>query len=199
MLAEKIEQGLSMEQILFTEARSFNKWQERPVSDAQIEKLYELTRLGPTSGNCCPARFVFVRSMEGKEKLKPALSRGNLEKTMTAPVTVIVGYDGEFYEKLPYLFPHNDARAWFTSSPALAHETAFRNSSLQGAYLIMAARSMGLDCGPMSGFKSDIVDEAFFPDTKIRSNFLVNIGYGDASGNFDRLPRLSFADAARLA
>lgn len=199
MLAEKIEQGLSMEQILFTEARSFNKWQDRPVSDAQIEKLYELTRLGPTSGNCCPARFVFVRSMEGKEMLKPALSRGNLEKTMTAPVTVIVGYDEEFYEKLPYLFPHNDARSWFTSSPALAHETAFRNSSLQGAYLIMAARSMGLDCGPMSGFKSDIVDEAFFPDTKIRSNFLVNIGYGDASGNFDRLPRLNFADAAWLA
>ncbi|WP_075292308.1 malonic semialdehyde reductase [Pararhizobium arenae] len=199
MLAEKIEQGLSMEQILFTEARSFNKWQDRPVSDAQIEKLYDLTRLGPTSGNCCPARFVFVRSVEGKEKLKPALSRGNLEKTMTAPVTVIVGYDEEFYEKLPYLFPHNDARAWFTSSPALAHETAFRNSSLQGAYLIMAARSMGLDCGPMSGFKNDIVDEAFFAGTKIKSNFLVNIGYGDASGNFDRLPRLSFADAARLA
>lgn len=181
----------------FHRGESFNKWQAPPVSDAQIEKLYELTRLGPTSGNCCPARFVFVRSVEGKEKLKPALSRGNLEKTMTAPVTVIVGYDEEFYEKLPHLF-RTTTRSWFTSSPALAHETAFRNSSLQGAYPIMAARSMGLDCGPMSGFKSDIVDEAFFAGTKIKSNFLVNIGYGDASGNFDRLPRLNFADAARL-
>ncbi|MDR6100539.1 3-hydroxypropanoate dehydrogenase [Agrobacterium larrymoorei] len=198
MLAEKIEQGLSMEQMLFTEARSFNKWQDRPVSDAQIENLYELKRLGPTSGNCCPARFVFVRSVEGKEKLKPALSRGNLEKTMTAPVTVIVGYDEEFYEKLPYLFPHDDARSWFTSSLALAHETAFRNSSLQGAYLIMAARSMGLDCGPMSGFKSDVIDEAFFAGTKIKSNFLINLGYGDTSGNFDRLPRLSFEEACQL-
>ncbi len=127
------------------------------------------------------------------------MSRGNLEKTITAPVTVIVGYDEEFYKKLPYLFPHSDARSWFTSSPALAHETAFRNSSLQGAYLIMAARSMGLDCGPMSGFKSDIVDEAFFAFTSVKSNFLINIGYGDASGNFDRLPRLTFEEAAKLA
>jgi len=199
MLAEKIGQSLSMEQILFTEARSFNKWKDRPVSDAQIEKLYDLTRLGPTSGNCCPARFVFVRTAEGKERLKPAISRGNLEKTMTAPVTVIVGYDEEFYEKLPFLFPHSDARSWFTSSPALAHETSFRNSSLQGAYLIMAARSIGLDCGPMSGFKTDLVDEAFFAGTKIRSNFLINIGYGDDSGNFGRLPRLSFREATTLA
>jgi 3-hydroxypropanoate dehydrogenase len=199
MLAEPMLTDQSIEEILFTAARSFNKWTDQPVSDDQIRKLYDLTKLGPTSGNCCPARFVFIRTAEGKEKLKPALSRGNTEKTMTAPVTVIVAQDEEFYEKLPFLFPHNDARSWFTSSPALAHETAFRNASLQGAYLIMAARAIGLDCGPMSGFKNEMVDEAFFSGTKIKSNFLINIGYGDSSGNFDRLPRLGFADAAELA
>ena len=199
MLAEKIDQDLSIEELLFTEARSFNKWKDIPVGDAQIRKLYDLLKFGPTSGNCCPARFVFIRSAEGKEKLKPALSRGNTEKTMTAPVTVIVAHDEEFYERLPFLFPHNDARSWFTSSPALAQETAFRNGSLQGAYLIMAARSMGLDCGPMSGFKNELVDEAFFAGTWIKSNFLVNIGYGDPSGNFARLPRLDFEEAAEFA
>ena len=199
MLTETIEDGKTVEELLFTKARTYNKWHDKPVSDEQIHHLYELMKMAPTSGNCCPGHFVFIRSHEGKERLKPALSRGNTEKTMTAPVTVIVAYDEEFYEKLPYLFPHNDARSWFTSSPALAHETAFRNGSLQGAYLIMAARSMGLDCGPMSGFKNEIVDEAFFAGTKIKSNFLVNIGYGDISGTFDRLPRLSFDEAATLA
>jgi 3-hydroxypropanoate dehydrogenase len=187
-----------IDELLFTKARSFNKWQDRPVTDEQVQALYELTRMGPTSGNCCPARFVFIRTTEGKEKLRPALSKGNLDKTMTAPVVAIVGYDEEFYEKLPQLFPHADARSWFTSSPALAHETAFRNSSLQGAYLIMAARAMGLDTGPMSGFKTDLVNAAFFAGTKIKSNFLVNIGYGDALGTFDRLPRLNFDEAAQL-
>lgn len=185
--------------LLFTRARTFNKWQDKPVTDAQIRTLYDLVKLGPTSGNCCPARFVFVRSAEGKEKLRPALSKGNLEKTMTAPVTVIVAQDEEFYEKLPELFPHADARSWFTSSPELAHETAFRNASLQGGYLIMAARAIGLDAGAMSGFKAELVDEAFFAGTRIRSNFLVNLGYGDPSGNFNRLPRLAFEDAARFA
>lgn len=184
---------------LFTEARTFNKWQDKAIDDALLKKLYDVVKFGPTSGNCCPARFVFVRTPEGKEKLKPAISSGNMEKTMTAPVTVIVAQDGEFYEKLPYLFPHADARSWFTSSPDLAAETAFRNTSLQGAYLILAARALGLDTGPMSGFKPDLVDEAFFAETKYKTNFLVNLGYGDPSGNFDRLPRLDFDDAAQFA
>jgi 3-hydroxypropanoate dehydrogenase len=189
----------AIEELLFTEARSFNKWQDRAVSDAEVEALYDLVKMGPTSGNCCPARFVFVRSAEGKEKLRPALSKGNLDKTMTAPVTAIIGYDAEFYEQLPRLFPHADARSWFTSSPELAHNTAFRNGSMQGAYLILAARSLGLDTGPLSGFDNALVDEAFFAGTPVKSNFLVNIGYGDASGNFGRLPRLAFDEAARFA
>jgi 3-hydroxypropanoate dehydrogenase len=184
---------------LFTKARTFNKWKDKPVGDDLLSTLYEMVKLGPTSGNCCPARFVFVRSVEGKEKLKPALSKGNLEKTMTAPVSVIVGQDEEFYEKLPYLFPHADARSWFTSSPDLAHETAFRNASLQGAYVIMAARALGLDAGPLSGFKADLVDEAFFAGTRIKSNFIINLGYGDPAGTFDRLPRLALEEAVTFA
>lgn len=189
----------SMEELLFTRARSFNKWQDRPVTDAQIAAIYDLARMGPTSANCSPARFVFVRTAEGKEKLRPALSSGNLEKTMTAPVTVIVAHDTTFYDKLPQLFPHADARPWFTSSPAFAEETAFRNGTLQAAYLIMAARMSGLDTGPMSGFKADLVNEAFFAGTTWKANFLINIGYGDASGNFARLPRLPFDEACLLA
>jgi 3-hydroxypropanoate dehydrogenase len=184
---------------LFTKARTFNKWKDKPVGDDVLSALYEMVKLGPTSGNCCPARFVFVRSAEGKEKLKPALSKGNLEKTMTAPVSVIVGQDEEFYEKLPFLFPHADARSWFTSSPDLAHETAFRNASLQGAYVIMAARALGLDAGPLSGFKADLVDEAFFAGTQIKSNFIINLGFGDPTGTFDRLPRLSLEEAVTFA
>jgi 3-hydroxypropanoate dehydrogenase len=184
---------------LFTKARTFNKWKDKPVGDDVLSALYEMVKLGPTSGNCCPARFVFVRSVEGKEKLKPALSKGNLEKTMTAPVSVIVGQDEEFYEKLPFLFPHADARSWFTSSPDLAHETAFRNASLQGAYVIMAARALGLDAGPLSGFKADLVDEAFFAGTQIKSNFIINLGFGDPTGTFDRLPRLSLEEAVTFA
>jgi 3-hydroxypropanoate dehydrogenase len=184
---------------LFTKARTFNKWKDKPVGDDVLSALYEMVKLGPTSGNCCPARFVFVRSAEGKEKLKPALSKGNLEKTMTAPVSVIVGQDEEFYEKLPFLFPHADARSWFTSSPDLAHETAFRNASLQGAYVIMAARALGLDAGPLSGFKADLVDEAFFAGTQIKSNFIINLGFGDPTGTFDRLPRLALEEAVTFA
>jgi 3-hydroxypropanoate dehydrogenase len=184
---------------LFRTARSQNKWRDEPISTETLEKLYDLLKMGPTSANCSPGRFVFVHTAEGKEKLRPALSSRNLEKTMSAPVAVIVAHDTEFYEKLPELFPHGDARSWFTSSPAMAEETAFRNGSLQGAYLILAARAVGLDAGPMSGFDKAAVDEAFFSGTTWASNFLVNLGHGDPSGIFDRLPRLPFDEACRLA
>lgn len=186
--------------LLFREARTHNKWSDRPVSDETLQELYHLMKFGPTSANSSPARFVFVRSKEGKEKLAPALSSGNMEKTMTAPVTAIVAYDPKFYEKLPKLFPHNpDATSWFTSNDALAATTAFRNGTLQGAYLMIAARALGLDTGAMSGFDNAKVDAAFFADNGWRSNFLVNLGYGDPSGVFARSPRLEFDEAAVLA
>lgn len=185
--------------VLFEAARTHNKWLDRPVPEETLRRIYDLLKLGPTSANCCPGRFVFLCTAAGKERLKPALSRGNVDKTMSAPVTVIVAYDAAFYDLLPTLFPHTDARAWFTGSPALAGETAFRNGTLQGAYLIVAARALGLDAGPMSGFDNAKVDEAFFAGTTWRSNFLVNLGYGDPSGIRPRLPRLSFAEACRLA
>jgi 3-hydroxypropanoate dehydrogenase len=186
--------------LLFREARTHNKWFDRPVSDETLTKLYDVLKFGPTSANCSPARFVFVRSKEGKEKLRPALSSGNMEKTITAPVTVIVAYDPKFYEKLITLFPHNpDAKLWFTSNDALAATTAFRNGTLQGAYLIMAARALGLDTGAMSGFDNAKVDEAFLAEKGWRSNFLVNLGYGDPAGLFNRSPRLPFDEAAVLA
>lgn len=184
---------------LFTEARSHNGWTEAPVSDEQLHQLYDLTKMGPTSANCSPARFVFVRTAEGREKLKPALSSGNLDKTLSAPVTVIVAMDREFYNKLPDLFPHADARSWFTSSPAVAEETAFRNATLQAGYLIMAARALGLDTGPMSGFDKAKVDEAFFKGTHWASTMLINLGHGDTSKVFARLPRLPFDEACVLA
>lgn len=180
---------------LFTEARTHNGWTDHPVGDEELTKLYDLTKMGPTSANCSPARFVFVRSAEGKEKLRPSLSSGNLEKTMSAPVTVIAAIDSEFYEKLPALFPHADARSWFTSSPQVAEETAFRNATLQAGYLILAARALGLDTGAMSGFDKGKVDAAFFAGTTWKSNFLINLGHGDPSKVFGRLPRLSFEDA----
>lgn len=184
---------------LFTEARTHSAWRDTPVSDAQLEAIYQLVRLGPTSANCSPARFLFVRSPEGKARLKPALSSGNVEKTMSAPVTAIVAWDPAFYEQLPALFPYADARAWFTSSPELALETAFRNSSMQAAYLICACRALGLDTGPMSGFDRDKVDAEFFTTNGWKSNLLINIGYGDESKAHTRLPRLSFEDACGLA
>ncbi|MFN6956025.1 MAG: malonic semialdehyde reductase [Acetobacteraceae bacterium] len=184
---------------LFREARTHNKWTDRPVPDAKLRELYELLKWGPTSANASPARFVFVRTPEGKAKLKPALSAGNVEKTMTAPVTVIVAHDLNFYDRLPELFPHApDAKTWFTGSYSFAEQTAFRNGSLQGAYLILAARAVGLDAGPMSGFDNAKVDEAFLAGTNWKSNFLVNLGYGDPAGLFPRNPRLSFEEAARL-
>ena len=184
---------------LFTGARTHNGWLDMPVSDETLREIYNLMKWGPTSANCSPARIVFVRSAEGKEKLRPALSSGNLEKTLTAPVTAIVAWDSEFYERLPELFPHGDARSWFTASPALAEETAFRNSSLQAAYLIFACRALGLDTGPMSGFDRDKVDAAFFAENGWKSNLLINIGYGDETRLYGRLPRLPFDDACQLA
>ncbi len=183
---------------LFTDARTHNQWTPEPVSDETLHELYDLLKIGPTSANSSPARFVFLRTPEAKERLKPALSAGNLDKTMKAPVTVIVAYDPRFYDELPKLFPHADARAWFASSEALATETAFRNSSLQGAYLIMAARAVGLDTGPMSGFDKAKVDEAFFSASGWKANFLVNLGHGDPAGLFPRSPRLTFDEACIL-
>ena len=183
---------------LFRAARTQNKWQDRPVPDAKLQELYELLKWGPTSANSSPARFVFVRTPEGKARLKEALSAGNTEKTMAAPVTAIVCYDSYFYDKLGQLFPHADAKPWFTSSPEFAEKTAFRNGSLQGAYLMLAARAIGLDVGAMSGFDNAKVDELFLFGTGWKSNFLVNLGYGDPAGLFPRSPRLSFDEAARL-
>jgi 3-hydroxypropanoate dehydrogenase len=183
---------------LFREARTQNAWQDRPVPDAKLEEVYNLLKFAPTSANSSPARFVFIRTAEAKAKLKQALSPGNVEKTMTAPVTVIVAHDVEFYEKLPFLFPHADARSWFAGNPAFAETSAFRNGTLQGAYMILAARAAGLDAGPMSGFDNGKVDELFFAGTTWKSNFLVNLGYGDPSGVFPRSPRLSFDEACRF-
>jgi 3-hydroxypropanoate dehydrogenase len=186
--------------LLFREARTHNKWQDTPVADETLRELYDILKFGPTSANSSPARFVFIRTKEGKQKLAPALSAGNMEKTMNAPVTVIVAYDPKFYEKLPTLFPHNlDAISWFTSNDSLAATTAFRNGTLQGAYLLIAARSLGLDIGAMSGFDNATVDAAFFARNGWRSNFLVNLGYGDPAGLFNRSPRLPFEEACLMA
>ncbi|MCS3848722.1 3-hydroxypropanoate dehydrogenase [Xanthomonas campestris] len=184
---------------LFRTARTQNAFLDTPVSEAQLRELYDLLKWGPTAANGSPARFVFVTTAEGKEKLKPALSEGNAAKTLAAPVTAIIGFDEDFHEKLPYLFPHADAKSWFDGPRTARTESAFRNSSLQGAYLILAARALGLDAGPMSGFDNAKVDAAFFAGTPIKSNFLVNLGYGDPAGLFPRLPRLSFDEAARIA
>ena len=198
--------------VVFREARTFSAWTNQPVSDETLRKIYELAKWGATSANSGPARFMFLRSREAKERLKPALSAGNVDKTMTAPVTVIVAYDLKFYEKLPKLFPYNPGlRNVFASNPQLVEITALRNSSLQGAYLMLAARSLGLDCGPMSGFDNAKVDDAFFgadkcedceqeffPRGHVKSNFLCNIGYGDRSKLLPRGPRLEFNEACTL-
>ena len=182
---------------LFNTARTYNGFGGE-IGDETLRQLYELLKWGPTSANSSPARFVFVKSKEAKQKLAPALSEGNRDKTLAAPVTVIVAHDLDFHEKLPYLFPHTDAKAWFDGPQENRREAAFRNGSLQGAYLILAARSLGLDCGPMSGFDNAKVDAEFFAGTRIRSNFLVNLGIGDASAIFPRSPRLPFDEAAQI-
>lgn len=183
---------------LFTQARTHSAWQDKPVSAAQLEQLYQLAAMGPTSVNMQPARFVFVQSPAAKARLKPHLSEGNVEKTMAAPVTVIVGMDTEFYEKLPVFFPHADTKPWFVGKPDFIASSALRNSSLQGAYLILAARALGLDTGPMSGFNNAGVDAEFFSGTAIKSNFLINLGFGDASHLHPRGPRATFAEAAQI-
>ncbi|MDH5824928.1 malonic semialdehyde reductase [Luteimonas sp. RD2P54] len=182
---------------LFRTARTYNRFSGE-VSDDTLRQLYELLKWGPTSANQSPARFVFVRSKEAKARLEPALAEGNRRKTMEAPVVVIVGHDLDFHLKLPYLFPHTDAKSWFEGPQENRRDHAFRNGTLQGAYLILAARALGLDTGPMTGFDAAKVDEAFFKGTSIRSNFLVNLGRGDPASIFERSPRLSFDEACRI-
>ncbi len=183
---------------LFLKARTHNAWTGRPVSDDQLRELVDTMKMAPTSANCSPARLVFVKSAEAKARLKPCLSAGNLDKTMAAPVTAIIAHDQKFYDHLPRLFPHANAKDWFTSSEAHANTTAFRNGTLQGAYLILACRALGLDCGGMSGFDNAGVDAAFFTGTTYKSNFLLNIGYGDPKGLFTRSPRFDFEDIAKI-
>jgi 3-hydroxypropanoate dehydrogenase len=185
--------------LIFGEARTFRGWQAREVSDETLQQLWEHTCLGATSGNCCPGRFVFVKSDAAKERLKPALAEGNVAKTMAAPVCAIVGHDLAFYEDMAWLAPHmKGAGKTFGGDAALAEATAFRNGSLQGAYLMIAARALGLDCGPMSGFDNDLVDKIFFTDSTIRSNFLCNLGYGDPESLHPRSPRHAFDQACSI-
>ncbi len=183
---------------LFLNARTHSFWQDKEVSDDLLKQVYDLAKICPTSANCSPLRVIFVKSTSAKEKLRPLLAEGNIEKTMSAPVTAILGHDMEFYEKLPILFPHADAKSWFTGSPELVETTAFRNGTLQGAYFILAARSLGLDCGPMSGFDNKGVDQSFFAGTSFKSNFLCNLGYGIPEKLFPRSPRLNFTEACQI-
>ncbi len=183
---------------LFMEARTQNGWQEKPVSADLLKAVWDLAKMGPTSANCSPARIVFVVSAKAKERLRPCLIEGNMDKTMAAPATAIIGSDQKFYDRLPELFPHADARSWFVGNESLIQATAFRNSTLQGAYFMLAARALGLDCGPMSGFDEAAVNEVFFSGNDIESNFLCNIGYGNGEGLFPRSPRLAFDDACSV-
>jgi 3-hydroxypropanoate dehydrogenase len=180
---------------LFRTARTHNAWLDKPVSEALLREVYDLAKMGPTSANLTPARFLFLTTPEAKERLVPALMPQNVEKTRTAPVVVVIAYDTEFYEQAPKLFPHMDIRPWFANNRPLAQETAFRNSSLQGAYFMLAARALGLDCGPMSGFDPEKLNAEFFPDGKWKANFICNLGYGDAGKLFPRNPRLEFEEA----
>ena len=183
---------------LFRQARSHYHWTGEPIADETLRDLYDIAKWGPTSANGSPARFVFLRTQAAKERLVPALSAGNVEKTLTAACVVIVAYDPKFYDKLPELFPHVDARAWFAGDRSLSEETAFRNGTLQGGYMIMAARAMGLDTGAMSGFDRAVVDDEFFGESGWRSNFLLNLGVADVSQQMPRQPRLSFEDACLM-
>lgn len=184
--------------LIFRNARTHNGWLDRPVEPALLRRIYDVARMGPTSANCSPQRIVFVASKEAKERLKPALSEGNRDKTMAAPVTAIFAYDLTFYEHLPRLFPHNPtARDWFAGKPH-AEATALVNGTLQAAYFMITARAFGLDCGPMAGFDKAVVDQAFFPEGTWKSNFLCNLGYGDASKLFPRSPRLDFEEACKV-
>ena len=185
--------------LIFRNARTHNAWLDKPVEDTVLRQVYDLAKMGPTSANMCPMRIVFVKSREAKERLKPALAAGNVDKTMAAPVTAILAMDIHFFEQLPKLFPHADANAWFKDLPDdILEYTALRNSSLQGAYFMLAARALGLDCGPMSGFDNAKVDAAFFAGTTVKSNFLCNLAYGDATKLRPRSPRLSFEEACTI-
>ena len=183
---------------LFTKARSHNGWLDKPVSETQINQIYELMKFGPTAANTCPARITFVQSNEAKEKLKPHLDEGNVDKAMAAPAVAIIAYDTEFYEKLDKLFPHTDAKSWYEGNPEKIKSVGEMNATLQGAYFMLAARSVGLDCGPMGGFNAETLDQEFFPDGIIKSIFICAIGFGDQSKLFPRSPRLSFDEACRI-
>lgn len=178
--------------VLFNDARTHNAWLDKKVDESLLRKVYDLTKMAPTSANCQPLRVVFVSSEAGKKKMEPILAEGNRAKVLQAPVTAILGMDMKFYDELPRLFPHTDARSWFVGNDELIKTTAFRNSSLQGAYFMLAARACGLDCGPMSGFDNAKMDEAFFAGTSIKSNFICSLGYGDASKLHPRSPRPTF-------
>lgn len=184
---------------LFRKARTYNTWEEREVSDVLLQAVYDLMKMAPTSANCSPARLVFVKSDEAKARLKPCLAAGNVEKTMAASVCVIVAQDMEFYEKLPFLFPHADARSWFAGNDAAIQKTADLNADLQAGYLIMAARAVGLDCGPMTGFNADKVNAEFFEGTSFQAKMLCNLGYGTEEGLFDRSPRFDFSEVCEIA
>jgi len=186
-------------QQLFTEARTHNGWLPEPVSDDLLKKIHDLAKFGPTSANCCPLRIVFIKSKEAKERLKPALMEQNIEKTMAAPVTALLAMDMKFYDHLPMLFPHADAKAWFVGNEPMIVDTAMRNSTLQAAYFMIAARAYGLDCGPMSGFDKAKADEVFFKDTSFKSNFLCNLGHGNPAKLFPRSPRFAFEDVCLIA
>jgi len=183
---------------LFRNARTHNAWLPRPVPQETLQALYDLMKWGPTSANTCPLRIVFAQSRDAKERLAACMNPGNVDKTLQAPVTAVLGMDMEFHEKLPQLFPHTDARSWFAGKPALIESTAFRNSSLQGGYFMLAARAVGLDCGPMSGFNADKVNAAFFPEGKVKVNFVCNLGHGDPAGLLARSPRLRFDEACTI-
>lgn len=185
--------------LIFRHAHTANRFLDKPVSPAVLRKIYDVMKFGPTSANCTPLRIVFVTTPAAKEKLKPHLIASNVEKTMAAPVCAIMAYDTRFYEHLPRLFPHTDARAWFEGNDKLIEQTAFRNSALQGAYFIIAARACGVDCGPMSGFDADGLNAAFFPDGRFKANFICNLGYADATTTFARNPRLDFDETCTIA
>lgn len=184
--------------ILFRTARTHSHWLQKDVSDVLLQAVFDLLKMGPTSANTSPARFLFVKTPEAKERLKPHLDKGNVEKTMNAPVTVIIAHDLEFYEHMPKLFPHTDAKSWFVGNESLIKSTAFRNGTLQGGYLIMAARALGLDCGPMSGFDAQGVKNEFFKGQNVEVNFLCNLGYGDHAKLFPRSPRFDFDDVCKI-
>ena len=190
--------NISTEQ-LFENARSHNGYAPEAIPETTLRRLFDLVKWGPTSANCSPARFIFVSTPEGKEKLLAGMSPGNLEKTRSAPVSVIIGMDMAFFEKLPRLFPHADAKSWFVGKQPMIDATAFRNSSIQGGYFIVAARALGLDCGPMSGFDAAKIDAAFWAGTGVKTNFICNLGHGDASKLFGRSPRLGFDEACHIA